>query len=319
MTSLFLSYRRNDSAGFAGRLADALEAEFGPGSVFRDVDDIRPGEDFVQAIHSHLDQVGAALIMIGPRWLESGPNGQRRLDEPEDFVRREIETALASGKPVLPLLVGGAVMPADTDLPASIAGLARRQAVVLSDGNWRNDVDRLTASLRPLLGQPGATGTNWRRLLPWLAGAALGLALLAWAIGFWPSPTPPPSLSSPQPAEQVAAQLAGRWSARVKYDWGDEHEETFEFKNLGGALHGSASYLGGKLVIEQARVDGEWLSFSTRSQEMLGGDTPYKEVIHQYTGKVGPDTLQFTLESRGGYTPHAPVEFTARRLAVPAQ
>ena len=63
---IFLSYRRNDSAGFAGRLADALEAEFGAGSVFRDVDDIRPGEDFFSAIESHLREVGAVLVMIGP-------------------------------------------------------------------------------------------------------------------------------------------------------------------------------------------------------------------------------------------------------------
>ena len=72
MARIFLSYRRDDSAGFAGRLADAMEAEFGAGSVFRDVDDIRPGEDFIHAIETHLQQVGVVLVMIGPRWLDAG-------------------------------------------------------------------------------------------------------------------------------------------------------------------------------------------------------------------------------------------------------
>ena len=88
MARIFLSYRRDDSAGFAGRLADAMESEFGAGSVFRDVDDIRPGEDFVQAIESHLRDVGAVLVMIGPRWLDAGADGRRRLDDADDFVRQ---------------------------------------------------------------------------------------------------------------------------------------------------------------------------------------------------------------------------------------
>ena len=136
MAHIFLSYRRDDSAGFAGRLADALETEFGAGSVFRDVDDIRPGEDFIQAIEFHLREVGAVLVMIGPHWLVTGAEGQRRLDDPRDFVRQEIQAALASGKPLIPLLVGGASMPSEANLsgqcehPASFdqwGTLARQQ------------------------------------------------------------------------------------------------------------------------------------------------------------------------------------------------
>ena len=94
MSALFLSYRRDDSAGFAGRLADALEAEFGVDSVFRDVDDIPPGEDFAQAIQSQLRESGAVLVMIGPLWLKAEADGQRRLDDPNDFVHQEIKAAL---------------------------------------------------------------------------------------------------------------------------------------------------------------------------------------------------------------------------------
>lgn len=76
MNAVFLSYRRDDSAGFAGRLADALEAAFDDSSVFRDVDDIRPGEDFVDAIESHLHSVDAVLVMTGPHWLETGADAR---------------------------------------------------------------------------------------------------------------------------------------------------------------------------------------------------------------------------------------------------
>ena len=78
MAAIFLSYRRNDAPGFAGRLAEDLEAALGAGSVFRDVDDIRPGQDFVGVIERELGSVGVALVMIGPGWLEARAEGQRR-------------------------------------------------------------------------------------------------------------------------------------------------------------------------------------------------------------------------------------------------
>ena len=316
MSRFFLSYRRDDSAGFAGRLADALEAEFGAGSVFRDVDDIQPGEDFVQAIQSHLREVGAVLVMIGPHWLMTGADGRRRLDDPDDFVCQEIQAALDSGKPLIPLLVGGATMPTAEELPPSLSALARRQAVVLSDISWRRDVEQLMASLRVLLpvGDGGRIAQRRRRLILGGIAAVVLLGIFA-ALRFMPG------TSSPETPEQSsinkhAVDVTGRWVARVKYDWGDEHDEVFEFKYLGNALHGTATYLTGRLTIEQAKVDGEWVSFVTHSQQMLGSDSPYKEVSHRYTGQITPAGIRFTLESSGGYTSHVPVEFVARRDGV---
>ena len=121
MPCLFVSYRREDSAGFAGRLTDALEQRFGVGSVFRDVDDIQPGEDFEAVIERRLHDAKAVLVLIGPGWLAASAAGERRLDHPQDFVRREIELALGSGRPVVPILVGGASMPEAAVLPASTA------------------------------------------------------------------------------------------------------------------------------------------------------------------------------------------------------
>lgn len=316
MYRFFLSYRRDGSAGFAGRLADALEEKFGAGSVFRDVDDIRPGEDFVQAIQFHLRKVGAVLVMIGPHWLRASVEGRRRLDDPDDFVRQEIETALSSGKPLIPLLVGGAKMPAADELPPSLAALARRQAVVLSDASWRGDVAQLMASLQTLLpdGDGGQTAPRRRRLI---LGGSVAVVLLGLYAAFRLIPVMyGPESTELHSVNEPAVDVAGRWVARVKYDWGDQHDEVFDFKYLGKALHGTATYLTARRTIEQAKVEGEWVTFITHSQQMLGSDRPYKEVSHRYTGHITPDGIHFTLEDSGGYTSHVPVEFVARREGV---
>ncbi len=324
MTSFFLSYRRDDSAGFAGRLADDLESIFGAGTVFRDVDDIRPGEDFVQAIESHMKAVDVVLVMIGPRWLSAGTDGTRRLDDMHDFVRQEITAALGSERPVIPLLVGSATMPAEANLPGAIAGLARRQAVVLSDAGWRGDVERLVKHLRELLPDQGAQGgavASVKRpsfLNPWLLLAGVvGVVVLVGAVLSLkaPSTSGVPLMSSA--VTKPAVDVTGRWTGKVKYDWGDQQDEILEFKYLGGTLHGTATYLKGRLTIEQPKLDGDWISFITRSQEMMGDDKPWKEVTHRYTGQVTPETIRFTLETSGGYSIHTPVEFTVQRIREP--
>lgn len=311
MSAIFLCYRRDDSAGFAGRLTDALEIAFGSGSVFRDVDDIRPGEDFTEAIKTQLRGVSAVLVMIGPRWLTASADGRRRLDAADDFVHLEIQAALASGKTLIPLLVGGANMPTGAELPPALMGLARLQAVVLSDANWRLDVEHLVADLHALLPNPDA-GKSAPRTRRWLLAAAASVTLLGAFAGFYffPDTTPTP----PAPAVvRPPADIAGRWAARVKYDWGDTHAEVFEFKYLGDALHGTATFLTGRLTIEHATQKGDWLRFTTRSNEMLN-DSPWKETTHHYTGKVTPEGIAFTLETTGGYTIPPPIEFIARRV-----
>lgn len=200
MPSIFISYRREDSAGFAGRLADALERDFPAEQVFRDVDDIRPGEDFVRAIEDRLAAVDVVLVLIGPHWLEASRDGQRRLEAADDFVRLEVRTALALGKPVIPLLVGGARMPAETDLPEDIRPLARRQAFVLSDAGWRADVERLRAALLPLLPPRPTVRRRWHAWAMGLA-AVLALSLGLFALTQRSTPIVPPP--APVPVQQA--------------------------------------------------------------------------------------------------------------------
>ena len=310
MSAIFLCYRRDDSAGFAGRLTDALKTAFGSGSVFRDVDDIRPGEDFTEAIKTQLRGVNAVLVMIGPHWLTASADGRRRLDAADDFVHIEIQAALASGKTLIPLLVGGAGMPDEANLPPALAGLARRQAVVLSDANWRGDVERLVADLRTLLPNPDA-GKSMPRTRRWVLAAAAAVTLLGACAGFYFFPDTTPTPPAPT-AVRPPADIAGRWTARVKYDWGDEYAEIFEFKYLGDAIHGTASFLTRRRTIEHATLKDDGLHFTTRSHEMLKDSL--KEVTHRYIGKVTPEGIAFTLEITGGYTIHPPIEFMARRV-----
>lgn len=145
---VFISYRREDSAGYAGRLYDSLSDRFAAAQLFMDVDTIEPGADFVAVISDAVGSCDALLAVIGPGWLEAtNAAGERRLDDPNDFVRLEIEAALARNVRVIPVLVQGARMPDVRSLPASLAPLSRRNALEMSHGRWRTDADRLVRVL----------------------------------------------------------------------------------------------------------------------------------------------------------------------------
>jgi hypothetical protein len=151
---VFLSYRRADTAGHAGRLYGELARHFGDERVFMDIDALGPGKDFVERIDEAFSSADALIVVIGPRWIISTDDtGQRRLDDPGDFVRLEIEHALHHRIDVIPLLVGGARMPSEEELPPSIAALAALQPLELRDGEWIQGVKRLTAALNRLAGE----------------------------------------------------------------------------------------------------------------------------------------------------------------------
>lgn len=150
-SGIFISYRRDDSSGHAGRLFDRLSAHFGDEQVFMDIDQIEPGEDFVQVIESAVGSCEILLALIGRNWLSSRDESGRRLDNPNDFVRLEIAAALARGIPVIPVLVQGARMPRPQDLPENLLALSRRHALELSDLRWKHDIDQLTGALEKIL------------------------------------------------------------------------------------------------------------------------------------------------------------------------
>jgi len=145
---LFINYRREDTGHAAGRLYDRLIAHFGEDQVFIDIDQIEPGEDFVEVINSKVGACDIAIVAIGPNWLHAtNASGKRRLDDEEDFVRMEIVAALQRKIRVIPVLVGGARMPGRHDLPEALAPLSRRNAIELSETRFHVDVNRLIEAI----------------------------------------------------------------------------------------------------------------------------------------------------------------------------
>lgn len=148
---IFICYRREETAYSAGWLVDRLADRFG-GQIFKDVDSIEPGDDWVEVITTVVGSCDVLLALIGDRWLTiTDEDGRRRLDDPDDFVLLEIEAALTRNVRVIPILVEGARMPRAVELPASLAGLARRQALVLSPANF--DTSRLVQVLDKTLAE----------------------------------------------------------------------------------------------------------------------------------------------------------------------
>ena len=155
MPGMFISYRRDDTAGLAGRLYDTLRLHFGTGSVFLDADSIPPGADFRQFIQDSIRQCDMVLALVGKHWLVTGLDGRRRIDDPGDFVRVEIEVTLAAGIPIVPVLVGDTPMPREADLPAAIAEFAYRNAARLDPTlGYHTDAERLVNRLENIFGRP---------------------------------------------------------------------------------------------------------------------------------------------------------------------
>jgi len=180
MSGVFISYRRDDAAGHAGRLFDHLSRVFGSDEIFMDVDGIQRGDTFSQTLTEHIQQCDVLLAVIGRRWTAAADSdGHRRLDSADDWVRGEIRGALTAGHLVIPVLVGGAGLPAGADLPEDLRGLVERQVAEVRDGSWNDDVARLCDDIK----QRRRRGTWVERLREHRVSASivLALALLAGA------------------------------------------------------------------------------------------------------------------------------------------
>ncbi len=216
MDGIFISYRRDDASGYAGRLYDRLVAQFGANRVFMDVEGIELGADFVTAIEKAVGSCRVLIVVIGDEWLNiRDAQGRRRLDDPHDFIRLEVAAALSRDIRVVPVLVDGAQMPRAEDLPEALQGLARRQAVSVHHNQWEGSTAKLIQALQRLLGERGAAGADGQG-----SGARWALAMgavSALAVGGWwaldgpgPAPVPPPGtlVAGAPPAAAPAARPA---------------------------------------------------------------------------------------------------------------
>ena len=287
MGAIFISYRREDTEGHAGRLFDDLQERFGKGSVFIDVTSIALGTDFREAIDTSVSTCSVLLAMIGNRWLEvKNDAGVRRIDDPADFVRLETASALKRKIPVVPVLVHGARMPTADALPPDLQALAFRNGMELTHARWDSDVAVLMDALQKYMGAPAADGAGAptpapRQPAPVPAPApapqpavaapggrakAVGVAaavLLAGAVGaYWvarhrpppPVPAPTPIPAAPAPAPGPAQKLDRRQiqSLIADVDSADQTTRKAATTRLIRELGASSETIG--LVLEQLTV-----------------------------------------------------------------
>jgi len=242
---VFISYRRADSAGYAGRVMDRLDREFGRDLVFMDVDAIPLGTNFSKVLHEEVAKCSVLLAVIGPNWLDvRDEHGNRRLDDPNDFVRIEIAAALQRSIPVIPILLDGARIPKATELPEDLKELALRNGMEIRHASFQDDMNRLVRGLKGQSDQAGAgeghlaggiasdfpTKTDvaqsqlkgpdglWgflrdkgnQQVLGWLGGGLVVVATGLWAAFVYFFPAPKPEAKSPEPTPaSVQANCGG--------------------------------------------------------------------------------------------------------------
>jgi hypothetical protein len=326
MSGVFISYRREDGGGYAGRLFDILSAHFGRTNTYMDLDTIKGGDDFAAVIEEKVGQCSVLLAVIGERWLTiTGENGGRRLDMAGDFVRLEIAKALERHVRVVPVLVGGAGMPRASDLPDDLRPLADHQAMDLRDAHFHADAGLLIDLLNRTV--PGLGNRRWaqsRRFATAMASTAAAAAVVGGLL-LLRHMRPAVEVSHDSPAQtQVApangpiakgpADIAGKWKGTVKYDWGDVYTEVFDFEAAGPELSGTASFLEHDRGIFDGKIEGDRVSFMTKSQTALG-DKTYEDK-HYYKGTVEGNAIRFSMLIDSGAESHVPVHFTANRVGA---
>jgi TIR domain len=317
MSGIFISYRREDSAPYAGRLYDRLSVRFGEDNVFMDVDDIPPGADFATQISAKVASCDALIAVIGKNWLTArDADGRLRLTDPNDFVGLELASALRRGVLVIPALVGGAVMPKAEELRDDLRVLAHKNAVTLQDNDFQHDAEILIHALENLPAlrskrertedvSVGTRREQSRKRLLWKAPVVFLLVSFAvwWQWRQEQISRPAPGRASAE-IDRMAKEISGAWQGEVAYRWGAKHTERFFFQPEGDKLFGTASFLGSKRGIENGKIDGDRVSFSVSFEEVSGSNS--REVKNYYTIRVAGSDLSVRLQDSRG-TP--PLEF----------
>jgi hypothetical protein len=217
-----ISYRREDSLPVAGRVYDRLEQRFGKDNVFMDFDSIRPGFDFRDQIKETIEKSKVVVVLIGPHWLGEQTDGSRRIDDPNDFVRVEVVSALKRGIPVIPVLINDTHMPKPETLPPDMQAVAFRHALPLDTGlDFRQHADRLTAAIQGATTIHRSSKLHKRKFLrtvTWVSSVSVFIAVMIEAFLF----RSPSGFSDPATSAEfntVSPQAdTNRWSYRYKDD-----------------------------------------------------------------------------------------------------
>jgi hypothetical protein len=272
---IFVSYRRDDTRQAAGRLADGLADHFGSANIFRDIEGIDLGVEFAQALNQALEACVVMLVLIGPKWLDiTDAQGRRRLDDPKDWIRQEISTALRRGIRVVPVLIDGTPLPDESALSEDLKPLVRRQALELADTRWRGDMQRLVDTLAKLPGlklqptekeaQPPKSKTKL-----WI-GIAVGVLVLAEISTYAPNqanttpdapPISPPAqpVQPTQPAQPTQPVVTAPVAPDIAGLWRTLSGETYQFVQQGHQLRFTAQAGGQPAGVGEGQLDGNLL------------------------------------------------------------
>lgn len=248
-----------------------------------DIEDIRPGQDFTKAIEEKVAVNDALVAVIGPHWLTTM---QQRLNTPEDFVRSEIAEALRRDVTVIPVLVGGAVMPVSHYLPDSLAGLSKRQAVEVRDDRFDEDIAQLTESLKSLPGFAAAANSPVIRAKKWprMLKISIPVAMAALAIALFVAKRP------------VPVDVTGAWIAEMQNAGQPRYRIRLNFAAAGGELIGSVRYPTGDGAIRNGRIANRRLYFETSHVPQFASEP----VTIRFEAELKEDTMQLTAASESG-------------------
>ena len=291
MAKIFISYRRDDSSGHAGRLCDRLSSRFGDDCVFMDLQDIAPVQDFAHSIDETIASCECVIVVIGPRWVEIM---QKRAGAAEDFVHHEIAAALRRKVTVIPVLVGGARMPTAGQFPQALNALRHRNAFELRDDRFDNDVAILADAIAR---DPAAGGSRLhaflRRYRMALIAAACVVVAAAVAYVSWPRAETPPAAMIEVPAEPV---LDGDWVADVQKEGQPVFRVALSLVTAGSNLTGTVRYPTGEAPIIDGRVEGRVLTFHTSHVPQFES----APAVIRYQAELVGDEIRFTTTDQYG-------------------
>jgi hypothetical protein len=291
--SIFISYRRDDSEGEAGRLYDDLVRAYGNDAVFMDVAGIAPGLDFRKAIDDNVAGCGVFLAVVGPQWATiTGADGHRRLDDPNDFVRLEVASALTRNIAVIPVLVHDAHMPHPDQLPDSIKDFAYRNSVEISHARWNSDVTLLIDALKqyvnttpatenqpvhaavpvqlppPVSTDPPAAPAPAKLPAPLILAGIAVILLLAVIAYFVARPRPQPRRADSNSSASGAAQvvLAGTWRNTAQVNKADSvirlriegSGNSYSIQPVGQCPQGECPWATHAVVLQDGRATSQW-------------------------------------------------------------
>ena len=286
--AIFVSYRRDDAGGHAGRLVDRLTARFGDDAVFMDVQDIQPGDRFAKSIDDTIARCDCIVAVIGPRWVGLMQARTQALgaEAPaeaaqEDFVRHEIAAALRRDIPVVPVLVGGARMPTRQELPGDIAALSQRHAIEIRDSRFDDDAALLVDALAKT--RSVRRERSVRRLG---AGGYIALSVLVAALAI-------AAFVMTRPTEVA---VDGVWIAEMQKPGQRPYRIRLTLIRSGERINGRVEYPTGDGPIHDGQLKGSQLSFATTHVPQFASSP----ATIRYEGEVTGDGIRLTAIDEAG-------------------